>query len=347
MNTVVAHKNKEDNKKMDKKLHPDDRTDLSYASFRRTKLKGQFYRVLDHLPIDQKYARQKKYGNQTILDTEQGRKILKDAIIAGTPFMAARFGTSEGAALTAFWEIKLKQGDNIQAFPKEPLDILCNNAGFFPNSKEAAWKWAELETKACADLDLLGVMHFLNEEWIFNNFCPQAKLMPNGGLASAGKGWATVLEGRKVLVVHPFTDTIKSQYENKRELIFPGSNALPEFDLKCVKAVQTIADQEDPRFHTWFDALDYMTDEVAKQDFDVALIGCGAYGFQLASRVKRMGKIAVHMGSTVQTLFGIKGARWNVKDSGMYNDAWVYPSEAETPKGFEKVENGAYWKPKE
>ena len=81
--------------------------------------------------------------------------------------------------------------------------------------------------------------------------------------------------------------------------------------------------------------------------YRVALIGCGAYGFQLAARVKQMGKIAVHMGGSLQTLFGIKGARWNVKDSVMYNDAWVYPSEAETPKGYEKVENGAYWKPKE
>ena len=318
---------------------------LKYASFRRTKWKGQVYRVLDHLPIREKYARQKRYGAQTILDTEQGRAILKQAITDGTPFMAARFGTTEGASLVKYWEIRLKQGDRVQAYPQAQVDRLCLYSGFFPNKKEDLWKWAETETEACADLDLLGVMHFLNEEWLCKNFCPQARLMPNGGLASAGKGWAPVLEGRRVLVVHPFTDTIKSQYENHRENIFPGTNALPQFDLKLVKAVQTIADQEDPRFGTWFDALDYMTDEISKQDFDVALIGCGAYGFQLASRVKRMGKIAVHMGGSLQTLFGIRGVRWNKNETLLYNDAWVYPSEAETPKGYEKVENGAYWKP--
>ncbi len=170
-----------------------------------------------------------------------------------------------------------------------------------------------------------------------------AQLMPNGGLASASKGWAHILEGHKVLVVHPFTDTIKSQYENHREEVFPGTNALPKFDLKCVKAVQTIADQEDSRFNTWFDALDYMTDEISKQDFEICLLGCGAYGFQLASRVKQMGKIAVHMGGSLQTLFGIKGSRWDSKYSNMYNDAWVYPSEDEKPKGYEKVEGGCYW----
>ena len=122
---------------MSKNVRSDGSADLTYASFQRTKLKGQFYRVLDHLPIDKKYARQKKYGDQTVLDTEQGRTILKNAIIAGTPFMAARFGTTEGAALTAYWETKLKQGDNVQAYPKAPLDLICTVSGFFPNSKEA------------------------------------------------------------------------------------------------------------------------------------------------------------------------------------------------------------------
>lgn len=333
---------------MKETIHNNDRQNLSYASFQRTKLKGQVFRVLDHLPINEKYARQKKYGKQEVLSIEQGRSILKQAVIDGKPFMAARFGTSEGLALQDYWKVKLKNGYAPQKLSDKYLELMCNNAGLFPKDKSLLWKWAESETKACADLDLLGVMHFLNEEWIVKNFCSQATLMPNGGLGSSAHGWAYVLEGKKVLVVHPFTDTIRSQYENNREKIFPGTNALPLFDLKCVKAVQTIADQEDSRFEMWFDALDYMTEEVAKQDFEVALIGCGAYGFQLASRIKQMGKIAVHMGSTVQTLFGIKGSRWNPQYAKLwYNDAWVYPSEEETPKGYEKVENGAYWKPRE
>lgn len=218
------------------------------------------------------------------------------------------------------------------------------NAGFFPEKEHALDQWAEAETDACKDLNMLGVMNFLGEEWIYRTLCSQAKLMPAGGLASASKGWAWCLEGKKVLVIHPFTDTIQAQYYSHRKEIFPGTNALPEFDLKCVKAVQTIADAMDERFATWFDALDWMTEEAEKVDFDVALIGCGAYGFQLASRIKRMGKVAVHMGGSLQTLFGIEGARWDGKYSSMYNDYWVYPSENETPPGADKVEGGCYWK---
>jgi len=54
--------------------------------------------------------------------------------------------------------------------------------------------------------------------------------------------------------------------------------------LLTLKAVQTIANTKDDRFDTWFDALDYMYNEALKLDFDVALIGCGAYGYPLAAK---------------------------------------------------------------
>ncbi len=297
--------------------------------------------VLRHIPVLQTYSKPSKYGETPILSTEKGRELLVDAVLSNKPFMAARFGTSEGAALYEYWKKKLFNGK----YNKKYLNQICVLSGFFPCETSKIYDWAELETSCCSDLDLLGYMNFVGEEWIYKTFCPQANIMPAGGLSSASKGWTWVLESKKVLVIHPFTDTIKSQYENNREKIFPGSNSLPVFDLKCIKAVQTIADANDSRFKDWFEALDYMTDEVSKNDFDVALIGCGAYGFPLASRIKKMGKTAIHMGGSLQTLFGIKGGRWNVKYNNMYNDAWVYPTEAETPAGFEKVEGGCYWAP--
>ena len=303
-------------------------------------IKAQIFRILRHVPRIGKKIKRKRYGEQPILTIEQGRKVLCDAILAGKPFMAARFGTSEGAALFSYHKNRITGSE----YPAYHLEEMCTNAGFFPREKEYLYRWAELETDACQDIDLLGIMNYMGEEWITRTYCSQAVLMPNGGLGSASCGWAHVLEGKKVLVIHPFTDTIEKQYREHREEIFPGTNALPMFELQCIKAVQTIADSVDDRFNDWFEALDYMTDEIKKRDFDVALIGCGAYGFILASRIKKMGKIAVHMGGTVQTLFGIKGGRWDVNKSVTYNDAWVYPSEAETPKGFEKVEGGCYWK---
>jgi hypothetical protein len=96
----------------------------------------------------------------------------------------------------------------------------------------------------------------------------------------------------------------------------------------------------------WFEALKHMEDEISQLDFDIALIGCGAYGMALAAHVKRMGKQAVHLAGWTQMLFGIYGNRW-LRDQPAYakfiNGYWIRPSESEKPKGAEKVEGGCYW----
>lgn len=120
-----------------------------------------------------------------------------------------------------------------------------------------------------------------------------------------------------------------AQYQNVREKIFdkayPGMDVLPKFDLQTIKAVQTISGNRDSRFQTWFEALSWMEEECRKREFYIAIIGCGAYGFPLAASVKRMGKIAVHLGGSTQILFGILGRRWeNRKDfmSNVVNEYW-------------------------
>ena len=306
------------------------------------KLESFIYRISDHSP--KKFYKRTHYGNQNFLSIEEGRKKIISLVDSGKPFMVGRYGTSEGRALAEYHEIKYKlRKDYLPRTQK----FLCCNAGFFPEDTKSINKWGELMSNLSPECDILGIMNFYCEGWIVENLCPNAILMPNGGIASGAKGYTHCLEGKKILVVHPMNETIENQYHNKRQLIFPGSNALPEFDLQTLKAVNTQADETDSRFSSWFDALDYMTDEVSKKDFDIALVGCGAYGFPLSARIKQMGKSAIHMGGAVQTLFGIKSARGdsNKYISGMYNDAWVYPDEKDKPKGFEKVEGGCYWAP--
>lgn len=104
-----------------------------------------------------------------------------------------------------------------------------------------------------------------------------------------GRPWTTALKGKRVLVIHPFIDTIRNQYENKREQICPNTDILPKFELKTLRAVQTIAGETDERFSTWFEVLDYMYQEAMKIDFDVAIICCGAYGMPLGGMLKKPG----------------------------------------------------------
>lgn len=122
---------------------------------------------------------------------------------------------------------------------------------------------------------------------------------------------------------------------------------LPEFELHTLEAVQTIGSCTDERFTSWKEALDYMTEQVRVIDFDVALIGCGAYGLPLAARIKKMGKIGIHCGGELQTYFGIRGKRWDEgfpeEMSRVCNEYWVYPDEQERVEGAEEIEGGCYW----
>lgn len=80
-------------------------------------------------------------------------------------------------------------------------------------------------------------------------------------------------------------------------------------------------------------------------DYEVAIIGCGAYGFHLAAHAKRTGHKAVHLGGATQILFGIKGKRWDEMPAvnKLFNKYWVYPPQTDRPKNYDKVEGGCYW----
>lgn len=217
-----------------------------------------------------------------------------------------------------------------------------NNAGFFPVDETHLKRFALRMREDMKELDLLA--SWRPEELLFRKQLKNVERVTLGSLGPIDNDWAwsQVLKGKKVLVVHPFAETIERQYKTHRLQIWKNENTLPEFaSLETVKAVQTIAGCRDERFETWFEALAYMENEIEKHDFDVALIGCGAYGFPLAAHIKRIGKKAIHIGGPLQLYFGIKGRRWD--NMGLYNDCWVSPSETDRPKDLNKVEGGCYW----
>ena len=88
-----------------------------------------------------------------------------------------------------------------------------------------------------------------------------------------------------------------------------------------------------------------MENKIKDIEFDISIIGCGAYSFPLASFIKTLGKKSIVLGGATQILFGIKGKRWdnNAKINRFYNDYWVRPMSNEIPKDANKVENGCYW----
>jgi hypothetical protein len=218
-------------------------------------------------------------------------------------------------------------------------------SGFFPLTDEALVRFAHLMEKDARCLDVLG--SWLAEEVRIKDLVQQAKIIPIDTILFPylqKKPWTLALAGKKVLIIHPFEDSIKKQYL-KKELLFNGKLVLPDCQMMTLKAVQSLRGETD-RFATWFDALAWMCLQVDRMEFDVALIGAGAYGFPLAAHIKRSGRKAVHVGGALQLMFGILGKRWendaNLKS--FINEHWVRPESHETPRDLKTLESGGcYW----
>ncbi len=288
---------------------------------------------------DRHVAGQEKVQSATAIN----QKIFQ-MIKSNEPFMAGRFGAVELSTVRTFdFQINTKY--------KIVLSQLKNNAGFFSADCKSVINFTQLMLKSIPEVDVMGIWALPFEDYYLNHYGKKdlltTYLLDLEPWSAPQNPWTAALEGKKVLVIHPFAETIKKQYE-KRELLFPDTDILPKFQLKTLKAVQTVAGQKDERFATWFDALEWMYQEALKVDFDVAIIGCGAYGFPLAAKLKQAGKQAIHLAGATQLLFGIKGRRWEENDAFSYvqkffNDAWVYPAEEDKPKNAEIVEGGCYW----
>lgn len=290
------------------------------------------------------------YAKRWVMSSAKTNNYIYEKIISGKPFMVCRFGNTELQTVVGYLKVKYK-GHNTEddAYLDKWFTRLGKDSGFFPVDYQYLEPFSELILDAGANADLLAMWHLNMEDFIIEEFAPNVDLTFLFRLEpwlAPNRPWTAALAGKKVLVIHPFEHTIQEQYK-KREQIFPNSEILPEFELKTLKAVQTLCGEKDDRFATWFDALDYMYEQAIRIDFDIAIIGCGAYGMPLASKLKNVGKQAIHLGGATQLLFGIKGYRWEnnypTKIATFFNDAWTKALAEETPKNAATVEKGCYW----
>ena len=298
------------------------------------------------------------YNHTTIAD-DQVSNYIKELLLNDKPCMVGRFGCTEFDA--TYFPYVLKQSlfnrykffiqgyiptirDN-QNLKQKYVDVISFYSGFFPNKPELINTFSDLMVDSMKQVDLLGVVPWNKEDLFAKEYHKRCVFSKYDTIEPYDyeHPWSKALEGKKVLVIHPFEKTIQMQYK-KRELLFANKDVLPAFELITLKAVQTIAGEQ-AEFETWFDALAYMENQIDQIDFDVAIIGCGAYGFPLAAYCKKIGKKAIHLGGATQILFGIKGKRWEElpEVASLMNEHWVRPLPEETPKQNKKVEGGCYW----
>lgn len=278
---------------------------------------------------------------KTYLSSEDASAYIKEKLVSNEPFMAARIGWNEMSMMKAFDFQKKDKYRNV-------MNNMCDAAGFFPNDYSLGKKFLDLMLDVIKDVDIMATMNSPYEEYyIRKNMKKDGMVTPFSVMEfwTLNDSWTKALKGKKVLVIHPFEKSIRNQYEKRSEL-FGEKQYLPDFELSIYKAIQTAGGEEDDRFASWFDALEYMINDIQKLDFDVAIVGCGAYGFPLSAYIRRMNKQVIHMGGVSQILFGIKGNRW-MKPSSLIkpymNESWVWALPEETPKNVNLMEGGPYF----
>jgi hypothetical protein len=286
--------------------------------------------------------------HKPILSQEAGNDLIAAAVAAGSPYLAGRPGTVELDCLSYYLRHRHGHaGGGRGGYPAEIAAAMSNNAGFFPPTTANLDAFAAEYLAAVRMLDADTVWFNPGESELARGFCPDAALIPLRSLEPYyhDRPWSEHLAGKRVLVVHPFAESISSNYRDRRTLLFEDRRVLPAFDLRVIRAVQSIAGQP-TAYASWFDALKAMETSIAAEEFDVLVVGAGAYGLPLAAYGKKLGKVAIHLGGATQILFGIKGRRWEGHEfiSRLFNDHWTRPLPSETPDHYERVEDGgAYW----
>ena len=157
------------------------------------------------------------------------------------------------------------------------------------------------------------------------------------------KPWTSQLEGKRVLVVTEFSDSIRFQYSRKEKIARWKISELPEFELITYQMINTMCGNSHG-FNDFFEAYKKVRDDILKIDFDIVLIGAGAYGCNLSADIKRSGRGAIQLCSYTPLIFGVIGQRYieqGVLDEFGTKD-WIRPIEKK-PDYYKEIEGGCYW----
>jgi hypothetical protein len=291
----------------------------------------------------------KSIRGEKILNIADSQDFISGLIQSKSPFLVARFGTTESRILLDHFN---------GAINKDSIINLWKLSGVFPPTIEVTDRFAKLLINTSREIDVCGVrsawferIFWRQEKTILGKLQIKPKLINIEALSPIGvsSSWVSSLRGLNVLVIHPFADSIQSQYSRRKEL-FADSEWLPEFKIKTLKSVQSLSGNEsEVGFKDWFQALEQMKTDISKVDFDLALVGAGAYGLFIGAHIKNLGKQAIHVGGALQLFFGIKGSRWTNHESPEYipdssRSTWIWPNGEEIPPSYMEVESGAYWR---
>lgn len=275
-------------------------------------------------------------------------------LLSPTPCAIGKIGTTELLGLE-FFERWIRPPWPRAASWYRPAQRLYECSGLFPIQKDIFFRWAVEYRDALGSLDIVaqwqpgGIFESVLEKKLLDRFCPQAF---RAGfyllrLLAPTAPWIDDLTGLRWMVIHPFEQTIRAQLPHLAELGVYSDSARPALEQRTrdtrILPCPQFAYMVPPQHPDWFHALEDMKGKMERQRdaFDIALVGAGAWSLPLVAHAKKIGKKGMHLGGSLQLLFGIKGGRFDT--NGIYNNYWIRPLPEERPANHRLMEQGAYW----
>lgn len=263
-------------------------------------------------------------------------------------FLCACMGHTEVRIAGEYLE---KQFGIRNVYSSEIKKYLLETSGFFrekEDSEEEIDHYAQMTLEACAEVDILLIYaSWKYYTYIANNFCSNAVFAPRAAQPYDSerklRPWFDGLSEKKVLVVSSFSHSIEHQYSRKNRICKYPEWELPDFELKTFQMIETQFGNN-RGYKNWFIAYNDVKERILNMDFDVAIIGAGAYGFPLSAALKKQGKMVIELCSYTTMMFGVVGQRhidFGFKEQ-YGTDEWIRPMET-PPEYYKKIEGGCYW----
>lgn len=281
---------------------------------------------------------------------EQDDNPVARLISSGTPSAIGKIGGVEGKCLEfmALPSIYRRlRPDKARRLTKMLYDL----AGGYPQRTRTLEEFADYwRLHVLPNVDILSNWRGAKDELIKRHYNAPATLIPVKLFDLIKRpSWPSALNHKRVLVVSPFKHSILSQREKLAD-IWKGTFRLDNVDLVDVVAPPVHAHLIPPRTPNWFVQLGAIWSEMQRHEYDVVLIGAGAWGLPLAVLAKSAGKVGIHTGGVTQLLFGVMGKRWSEHGEPDYmNENWIYPDERDVPPNLHLApkafrDDATYWR---
>ena len=236
-------------------------------------------------------------------------------------------------------------------FPKEaswrrPAHRLFVDSGVFPFEKTQFYEFIRIFLEAIRQAD--GLYLWQKDPFLLEFEKAVVRRYAERALHVSGEDLCYQIvrriAGLRWLVVSPFVKTMKTQL-SRLALIHRVSEKTDPFSfvketcrfLECPHLASLVRSP----FPTWSEGLSILSQKALAEDFDICIVGAGAWSLPLLKIIKENGRKGLHLGGETQLVFGIKGKRWDY--SGIYNEGWVRPLPEETPPNHRTKEKGCYW----